>query len=70
MNECKSLISFRTYFSGYGVFATTNIEPGEFLLEYVGGRISGLEGEALFKKYSDADAAFLYFYSFQGQTFW
>ncbi|XP_049446939.1 histone-lysine N-methyltransferase set-1-like [Epinephelus fuscoguttatus] len=54
---------------GFGVFATKNIEPGEFLLEYVGRRVSGSEGEALFKEYTDADAAFLYFYSFQGQAF-
>ncbi|XP_049897382.1 2-5A-dependent ribonuclease-like [Epinephelus moara] len=54
---------------GYGVFANKNIEPGEFLLEYVGRHITGPEGEDLFKEYADVDAAFLYFYSFQGQTF-
>ncbi|XP_030266833.1 uncharacterized protein LOC115578126 isoform X2 [Sparus aurata] len=54
---------------GYGVIATNNIEPGEFLLEYVGRHITGSEGEALFKEYTDVDAAFLYFYSFQGQAF-
>ncbi|XP_035999894.1 uncharacterized protein LOC118564814 [Fundulus heteroclitus] len=53
---------------GYGVFTSKNIEPGEFLLEYSGKHITGSEGEALFKKYSDANAAFLYFYSFQGKT--
>lgn len=47
-----------------------DIEAGEFLLEYVGRYISVSEGETLFKDYSDEDAAFLYFYSIQGQTFW
>lgn len=59
-----------SHLSGYGVIATKNIESGEFLLEYVGRHITGSEGEALFKEYLDADAAFLYFYSFQGHTFW
>lgn len=53
---------------GYGVFATQDIEPGEFLLEYVGRHITGSQGEDLFKAYSDAYAAFLYFYPFQGRT--
>nr|XP_049607879.1 uncharacterized protein LOC125987506 [Syngnathus scovelli] len=54
---------------GYGIIATKNMEAGEFLLEYVGRHVTGSEGEALFKQYSDTDAAFLYFYSFRGQIF-
>uniref|UniRef100_A0A087XM20 SET domain-containing protein n=1 Tax=Poecilia formosa TaxID=48698 RepID=A0A087XM20_POEFO len=54
---------------GYGVIATKNIEPGEFLLEYVGRHITGSEGEDLYKEYSAEDAAFLYFYNFQEQNF-
>ncbi|KAJ8251540.1 hypothetical protein GJAV_G00222440 [Gymnothorax javanicus] len=55
---------------GYGIIATRNIEPGEFLLEYVGRHITGSEREALLKEYSDAEAAFLHLYSSQKQTFW
>ncbi|XP_073781211.1 uncharacterized protein isoform X2 [Danio rerio] len=54
---------------GYGVIACKDIEPGEFLLEYAGRHITGSEGEALFKEYSAEDAAFLYFYSYQGHLY-
>ena len=66
----QSLIQPPACFSGYGVIATKDIKPGEFLLEYVGRHITGSEGEDLYKEYSDVDAAFLYFYNFQGRTFW
>lgn len=66
----QNLLLPSSCFPGYGIFATKNIEPGEFLLEYVGRHISGVEGEALYEEYPDVDAAFLCFYYFQGQTFW
>ncbi|XP_051960652.1 N-lysine methyltransferase KMT5A-A-like [Xyrauchen texanus] len=55
---------------GFGVIATKTIEPGEFLLEYVGRHITGSEGETLSKDYSAEDAVlFLYFYSFLGRSY-
>ncbi|KAG1952332.1 N-lysine methyltransferase KMT5A [Pimephales promelas] len=41
---------------GFGVIATKHIEPGEFLLEYVGRHMAGSEGETLLKDYSAEDA--------------
>lgn len=56
--------------SGYGVFATEDIESQQFLLEYVGTHIPDSKGEDLLNEYSEVDAAFLFFYKFQGKSYW
>jgi len=48
---------------GYGVFATRDFGPGEFLLEYSGQLISESEGEKRQQEYHLEDGSFLFFYN-------
>jgi len=51
------------WFAGYGVFATKDFSPGEFLLEYVGDLIDPVTADKI------EDQTFIYYFSWASKNY-
>lgn len=61
--------------TGYGLFAKEAFEPGQFLLEYVGERITPTVASERDKQYARQDSkahprCYIYFFRFNGKRQW
>lgn len=54
-------------FSGFGVFASIDFSSGDFLLEYVGEKITPHEAEQRQKSFHGNK---IFYYKFQEKTWW
>jgi hypothetical protein len=52
---------YKLIFAGYGVFAKTDLNPGDFICHYKGELIEGAEGDRRLRE-SDSPGSFLLFF--------
>ena len=56
---------------GRGVVATKKFQQGDFVVEYAGDLVDLNTAKKLEEKYSKSDVGcYMYYFSFQGKTYW
>ena len=52
------------------MFTTKPFKHGDFLLQYKGALVNGMEGERKEASYSEKLGSFMYFFQWNGKTHW
>lgn len=55
---------------GFGVFALKTFEPGEYIAEYKGELMSKKEGIEREQMYGDEKHSYMYFFQYNGKSYW